>query len=125
MSTSVYLCADGTLTYGPYGGRDKIIKQALPVCVVEDEHEAELLIQLVGSKAYPDPEGDPDFAGRSIKPGYGPNHRYHYSLRNFERNNVDDLFKVHRTMEALRDAKRADDRAGVSTAIAEAQGVPA
>lgn len=125
MSTSIYLCADGTLTYGPYGGRDKIIKPALPVCVVEDEEEAEYLIQLVGSKAYSDPEGDPDFSGRTIKPGYGPNWRYHYSFNNFERNNVDDLFRVSATMEALRDARRADDREAVHQAIAEAQGVPA
>ncbi len=105
MKTTIYLCADATLTYGPLGGQDKIVPQALPVGVVESADVAERLIQTVGSRSYPIPENDPDFKqqlqGRSIKPGYGPDYRYHYSLPDFERNNENTLFEVSKTFELL------------------------
>ena len=106
MTTSVYICADGTLTYGPYGGTHKIVPQALPVAVVDDEKAAMDLITLVGSKAYDVPEADPHFErqlrGRAIEPGYGPTWRYYYSGPEFERDNVETVFAVRRALEELR-----------------------
>lgn len=123
--TSIYICADSTLTYGPYGGRDKIIKPALPVCVVADSDEAENIIALVGSKAW-HPDSDPDFTkalhGRTVRPGYGPSVRYHYSLPDFEQNDTESLPNVRRTLEALRDAIRAGNREGVQAAMMAAHG---
>lgn len=103
--TSVYICADGTLTYGPYGGKRKIIKAALPVAIVEDEAEAKLLIVTVGRAAYDVPEADAYFsqqlAGREIEPGYGPKRRYYYSGPEFRRNSVDTLPAVREALERL------------------------
>jgi hypothetical protein len=103
--TSVYICADGTLTYGPYGGKNKIIPQALPIGVVDSPVEAESLIQLVGRKAYDNPAGDPDFRialrGKAPKPGYGPNWRYYYSWPEFRYNEVDSVFAVRERVEGL------------------------
>ena len=45
---TVYICADGTLTYGPYGGKKKIVPQALPITTVDDEAAARRLIVMVG-----------------------------------------------------------------------------
>jgi hypothetical protein len=96
--TTVYICADSTLTYGPLGGTDKIIPQALPIAFVEDEEAARALIFTIGRKAWDVPEADPDFAqtlaGRTIKPGYGPDWRYYCSLPEFEKNNVETIFAV-------------------------------
>lgn len=103
--TSVYICADGTMTYGPYGGRDKIIKAALPVAVVENEEQAKRLIVTVGRAAYDTPEADAHFeqqlGRRRIKPGYGPDYRYYYSGPEFERNNVETLFAVREALEKV------------------------
>lgn len=105
MKTSVYICADSTLTYGPYGGKHKIVPQALPIAVVDSEDEAKRLIQLVGTRSYDTPEADPDFRqqlkGREIEPGYGPDHRYYYSLPEFERDNVETLPAVRARVEEL------------------------
>lgn len=101
--TSVYVCADGTLTYGPYGGRDKIVPQALPIGIVDSPDEAESLILLIGRKAYDDPIADPRFEqqlnGRTIKPGYGPTWRHYCSLPEWERGNVETLFAVRKWVE--------------------------
>lgn len=103
--TTIYICADSTLTYGPYGGKDKIIPQALPVGVADDEAHARRTIELVGRRAYNDPAADPDFRiarrGRPIPPGYGPDWRYYYSLPEFERDNVDTLPAVTERMEEM------------------------
>lgn len=112
--TSVYVCADGTLTYGPYGGRRKIIEQALPIAIVEDEAEAQGLIVTIGRLGYDVPEADPHFEqalrGREIEPGYGPTRRYYYSGPEFERDNVETLFAVRKAVEEriarMREAKR-------------------
>lgn len=115
--TSIYICADSTLTYGPYGGTAKIIEAALPVAVVEDEEQAMRLIQTVGSRAYLSPGTDADFRDalgkREIKPGYGPNWRYYYSLPDFERDNVSTIFEVRKTFDLLIEGKvkEAFDRA--------------
>lgn len=102
MKTSVYICADGTLTYGPYGGKDKIIKQALPVAIVDSEEDAKHLIISVGRAAYDVPMADAHFEAqlgrRKIKPGYGPDYRYYYSGPEFERDNVDTLPAVRQAM---------------------------
>jgi hypothetical protein len=107
--TSIYICADSTLTYGPYGGRKKIIKQALPVAVVDSPETAERLIQTVGSKSKPIPANDPDFkealGKRKIEPGYGPTWRFHYSLPDFERENVETVFEVRKTFDLLVEGK--------------------
>jgi len=93
--TTVYICADSTLTYGPKGGRKKIVKEALPVAVVPDEDTARLLILTFGRRSYDDPIADPHFTqqmkGRPIPEGYGPDHRYYYSGADFEKDNVDTL----------------------------------
>lgn len=119
MKTTIYMCADSTLTYGPYGGRAKIIKAALPVGVVESPEEAERLIRIVGSRAHNVAAGDPDFrqvlGQRTIKPGYGPTWRYHYSLPDFVRDNVESLFEVRKTFELLIEGR-------VREAFARAQG---
>jgi hypothetical protein len=103
VKTSIYICADGTLTYGPYGGKAKIIKAALPVAIVDDEETARNLIITVGRRAYDMPVADPDFRqalrGRQIEPGYGPDHRYYYSGPEFEIANVDTVFAVRRALE--------------------------
>lgn len=104
MKTSVYICADGTLTYGPYGGRKKIIPQALPVAIVSDEEAAKNLIVTIGRRAYDVPEADPDFQqamkGKPIPAGYGPDHRYYYySGPEFEINNVSTVFAVREAIE--------------------------
>jgi hypothetical protein len=110
--TTIYICSDSTLTYGPYGGREKVVKPALPVCIVADSDEAERIITLVGRKAY-HPGSDPDFkqalGKRTMKPGYGPETRYHYSLPNFVRNDPATLTPVRETLEAVRDAMRSDE----------------
>ena len=102
MKTSVYICADGTLTYGPYGGKRKIIKQALPVAIVDSEMAAQDLIIRHGRLGYDAPEADPRFEqvlrGRSIEPGYGPQRRYYYSGPEFERNNVSTVFDVRKAL---------------------------
>jgi hypothetical protein len=107
--TTIYICSDATLTYGPYGGRDKIVPQALPVGVVDSPDKAETLIQLVGSKAWNVPENDPDFTqqlkGRTIQPGYGPQHRYRYSLPDFEQGNEMTIFEVSKTFDLLIEGK--------------------
>ena len=104
MKTSIYICADSTLTYGPYGGRKKIIKQALPVAVVDSPEEAETLITLVGKKTW-HPRSDPDYRqqlrGRPIQPGYGPSTRMHYSLSDFAINDVTTTFEVRKTFDLL------------------------
>jgi hypothetical protein len=92
METTLYICADGTLTYGPFGGQDKIIPQALPIGVVESEKIADDFIHLVGRSAYDAPGINDDF--QNIKPGYGPTSRFYYSLPGFERNNVETVFTV-------------------------------
>lgn len=111
MKTSVYICADGTLTYGPYGGKQKIIPQALPIAIVEDENEANSLIVTVGRRSYDAPEADPRFEqalrGRAIQPGYGPDHRYYYSLPEFERDNVETVFSVRERVEQILDRMRS------------------
>ena len=93
--TTLYICADSTLTYGPYGGRKKIVPEALPIAVVDSEDAARTLIITFGRRSYDDPIADPDFSqqlkGRPIPPGYGPDHRYYYSGPEFERDNVDTL----------------------------------
>jgi len=105
MATNVYICADGTLTYGPSGGQDKIIPQALPVAFVDTPEQAEDLIVLVGRRAWDVPEADARFeqqlAGRTIRPGYGPTRRYYYSGQEFERDNVETLLAVMRRLEPL------------------------
>jgi hypothetical protein len=102
--TNVYICADGTLTYGPYGGKNKIIPQALPIGVVDSPEKAERLIQLVGSKAYPTDE-DADFSatlkGDQPKPGYGPSWRYRYSWPEFRFNDWESVFDVRKRMEEV------------------------
>lgn len=104
MTTTVYICADGTLTYGPLGGLKKIIPQALPIGTVDSPEHAERLIALIGRKAYNVPEADPDFRqatkGKPIPKGYGPSHRYYYSLPEFKYNDVDSIFAVRDRMEA-------------------------
>lgn len=109
--TSVYICADGTLTYGPYGGRRKIIPQALPVAVVASEDEALALITTIGRLGWDVPEADPHFeqalAGRSIEPGYGPTRRYYYSGPEFRRNDVESLMPTRQAVEARLAAMRA------------------
>lgn len=118
--TSVYICADGTLTYGPLGGRAKIVKQALPIIVAEDEAEAKLLIATIGRAAYDVPLADAHFEqqlnGRQIKPGYGPDYRYYYSGDEFERDNVDTLpavrEKVEERLASLRSHRREREAAG-------------
>ena len=101
--TSVYICADGTLTYGPYGGTRKIIKQALPIAVVDSEQEALDLIVRVGRLGWDVPEADPHFEqvlrGRQIEPGYGPKRRYYYSGPEFVRDNVESVFRVRAAHE--------------------------
>lgn len=103
--TSVYICADGTLTYGPLGGKSKIIKAALPIAIVADEATAQTLILTVGRQSYDAPEADPHFEqqlkGRVIKSGYGPDHRYYYSGPEFERNNVETVFPVREAVERV------------------------
>lgn len=93
--TNIYICADSTLTYGPSGGTDKVVPQALPIAVVEDEAEALDLISILGKKAYDVPETDAHFekqlAGRTIKPGYGPTYRYFYALPDFRRDDTSTL----------------------------------
>ncbi len=105
MKTSVYICADGTLTYGPYGGRKKIVPQALPVAVVDDESEAKALIVTTGIRAWDVPAADPRFErqlrGRAIEPGYGPDHRYYYSGPEFVPDDVSTVFAVRKTMERM------------------------
>ena len=105
MKTSLYICADGTLTYGPYGGRKKIIPQALPVAVTEDEDAAKALVVRLGRRAYDDPRADPDFkqvlGRRVIQPGYGPDHRYYYSGSEFVQNDVSTVFKVREAIKHL------------------------
>lgn len=105
MTTSVYICADSTLTYGPYGGRHKIIKEALPIAITESEDEAMLLITTIGRMAWDAHEADANFEealkGRAIAPGYGPRHRYYYSGPEFERNNVSTLITVRRATEQV------------------------
>lgn len=105
MKTTLYICADGTMTYGPYGGRKKIVKQALPVGIVADEETAMNAIVLFGRKAYDVPEADPKFEqqlhGRKIEPGYGPTHRYYYSGPEFERDNVSTVFAVRERIAQL------------------------
>lgn len=102
---TVYICADGTLTYGPYGGKKKIVPQALPITTVDDEAAARRLIVMVGRKAYDVPEADPNFErqlrGRSIEPGYGPEHRYYYSGPEFEVNNVETVFAVQDAVKKI------------------------
>lgn len=109
--TSIYICADGTLTYGPYGGTEKIIPQAMPIAVVEDEDEAFDLITMMGRKAYNVPEADPRFEkqlkGRGIKPGYGPTFRYYYAFPEFVRNDETTLPAVRAKVEAVRDMLRS------------------
>ncbi|HZL93591.1 MAG TPA: hypothetical protein VFB99_08105 [Vicinamibacterales bacterium] len=101
--TSVYICADGTLTYGPYGGKKKIVPQALPIAIAHDEDEAKRLIVTIGRAAYDVPEADAHFEqqlkGKRIEPGYGPTYRYYYSGPEFERDNVDTLFAVREAVE--------------------------
>lgn len=96
--TTVYICADGTLTYGPFGGKDKIVPQALPIAWVDNEETAIRLIVTVGRHSYDVPEADHRFEqqlnGRTIKHGYGPTTRYYYSGPEFVRNDVDSIFKV-------------------------------
>lgn len=96
--TSIYICADGTLTYGPFGGKDKIVPQALPIAMVDSEEQAQTLIVTIGRRSYDNPEADPFFeqqlGRRRIKPGYGPDHRYYYSGPEFERDNVETLHPV-------------------------------
>lgn len=103
--TSIYICADGTLTYGPYGGQDKIVPQALPVGIVRSEEDAVFIITTLGRAAWDVPEADAKFEqqldGRTIQPGYGPKHRYYCSLPEFERNNVETLFAVRTRVEEL------------------------
>lgn len=105
MKTSIYICADSTLTYGPYGGQRKIIGAALPVGVVDSPETAERLIHTVGRRAILNPGTDADFRdalrGRQVQPGYGPDWRYHYSLPDFRRNNVESLFEVRKTFDLL------------------------
>lgn len=108
-NTTIYLCADATLTYGPYGGMDKIIPQALPVCRVRDPEEAERIITLVGSMDYGS-VADPNYGGKEIKEGYGPPIRHRYSLENNRRGDVECLAEVGKTLEAMRDALRVGDR---------------
>ena len=107
MKTSLYICADGTLTYGPLGGRKKIIKQALPIAIVDDEDMAKRLVITFGRRSYDDPIADPHFEqqlkGRPIPPGYGPDHRYYYSGPEFERDNVDTLPLVRERVRAYLD----------------------
>lgn len=105
MKTTLYVCADGTMTYGPYGGKRKTIKAALPVGIVADEETAMKAIMLFGRKAYDVPEADPDFRqtlrGRAIEPGYGPTHRFYYSGPEFKRNDVTSLFAVRERIAQL------------------------
>jgi len=111
MKTSVYICADGTLTYGPYGGKQKIIKQALPIAIVDDEDEAKDLVLTIGRRAWDVPEADPRFeqtlAGRTIEPGYGPDHRYYYAFPEFERDNVDTLPAVREKVAQIQERMRS------------------
>lgn len=96
--TSIYVCADGTLTYGPYGGKDKIVPQALPIAIVPSESDAMSIILTIGRKAWDVPLADAHFEdqldGRTIQPGYGPTYRYYCSLPEFERENVDTLIPL-------------------------------
>lgn len=101
--TSVYICADSTLTYGPYGGRKKIVPEALPIAITESEDEAKRLIVTIGRAAYDVPEADAHFErqlkGKPIPPGYGPTYRYYYSGPEFERDNVETLPAVREAVE--------------------------
>ena len=105
MRTSVYICADSTLTYGPYGGKHKIVPEALPIAIVDDEATAKLLILTVGRRSYDNPEADPDFSqqlkGKPIPDGYGPDHRYYYSVPEFELDNVETLIPVRKAIEKV------------------------
>lgn len=101
MDTTIYICADGTLTYGPLGGKDKIIKEALPVGFAPSEHIAQLCIATMGKRAYDVPENDAHFEGRTIKEGYGPNYRFFYSGPEFVRNDVNSLSDVMNRFEEL------------------------
>lgn len=88
MKTTVYICADSTLTYGPRGGTDKVIPAALPILQVDSEEEAISFITLAGKSAYYNPE-DIDFL--DVKPGYGPKSRYLYYGEEFEKANVETV----------------------------------
>lgn len=88
MKTTVYICADSTLTYGPYDGKDKIIPAALPILQVDSEEEALSFITIAGKNAYYNPE-DTDFL--DVKNGYGPKSRYLYYGEEFEKSNVETL----------------------------------
>lgn len=109
VKTTVYICADGTLTYGPYGGKDKIIPQALPIAFVDSPEIAEDLIITVGRHSYDVPEADHRFEqqlnGRTIKPGYGPSTRYYYSGPEFKRNDVESIFDVSKAIAKLENVK--------------------
>lgn len=114
---TLYICADATLTYGPIGGTDKIIPQALPLCTVADEDEAMALITLIGSHA----------TGRYAKhdrvaEGYGPPDRYHYSLEDFRRGDPETIAAAGKTVESIRDALRSGDRDAVRRAFEAAKG---
>lgn len=118
--TTIYLCADASLTYGPYGGTEKIIPQALPVCRVRDPKEAEQIITFVGSMDYGS-VADPNYGGKEIKEGYGPSIRHRYSLENYRRGDVELLSEVGKTLEAIRDALRNNDSEAFHRAFEESK----
>jgi len=105
VTTTIYICADSTLTYGPRGGRKKIIKAALPVATVQSPQEAEAVIQTVGRRSLDVAEADPYFSlatkGRPIERGYGPTHRYYYSLPEFKRGDIETLEPVRKRLAQI------------------------
>lgn len=95
----IYCCADGSLTYAPYGdSKSKPIKQALPVLTVQDADEAERIITMVGSQSFmlDDPY--------SAKYPGGPESRYKYSLPDFQFNNEKTLCNVTQMLHDVRQA---------------------
>lgn len=112
----LYVCADKTLTYARRGDvKGKIIEVAQPVGTVADTDEAERVIGMIGQAPYSHlfEDGDKSYLDRAAKVavrGGGPAQRSHYSLPDFQFDNIETVQNVAQTVCAVRDALRMKDR---------------
>lgn len=104
----MYVCADSTLTYAPFGSHTaKIIGVAMPVGRVADTEQAEAIIAMIGQRPYDFADGDASYVKRAEKVAAregGPAKRMHYSLPDFQFNNHQTVCNVAMTVCDVRDA---------------------